>query len=415
VLFASPQGATIAGWDAAEAITGDGHDLAFVRREAERAHRETVEIRHPDLPDAARRPVPWIGGHSFVPGPRTDPVWAGFPDQCFLTPRWTHRAVDGGATLALLLGPGEVVADATRVVAEYTSLVTGAGSRQRTVASPDHAVLPSGSEDRRRWLDGTRVALDAITCGDLSKVVLARHLDIALEGANTIDVVEALEDLGRRFPTCTRFLLSRAGADFFGATPETLVERRGGEVRADAMAGSCPRGDEATLRASVKDAREHALVVREIVARLRPYCDPLDVPPAATIRHLANVAHLWTPIRGQLARPAHVLELVAALHPTPAVAGTPTDAAIALLGRAEPTTRGWFAAPFGWFDAMGDGHFVVALRSCIRHARGVRLYAGAGIVRGSDPEREFDETVLKMRAVLDTLHAITDKPAERMG
>jgi menaquinone-specific isochorismate synthase len=273
----------------------------------------------------------------------------------------------------------------------------------------------SGPDDRPGWLAGTRAALDAIERGELRKVVLARHVDLALERAEAIDVAGVIEELARRFPTCTRFLLSYTGTDFFGATPETLVERRGSQVRAEAMAGSCRRGDEASLETSTKDAREHALVVEEIVARLRPLCDRLAPLPAPTIRRFANVAHLWTPLHGTLAGPAHVLELVAALHPTPAVAGTPTDAAVALLGLTEPVTRGWFAAPFGWFDATGDGHFVVALRSCIRHAGGLRLYAGAGIVRGSDPEREFDETVLKMRAVLDTLHGIPEEPANRVG
>lgn len=413
VLFGSADRATIVGWDVAAAITREDHDLDAVRHEAERILRNTTLTAHPDLPEETPGRVPWVGGHSFTAGPRHDPAWTAFPPVCFVVPRWTYRAADGMATLALALGP-EDHADVPELIEEYTSLATGASPIvPRPPSRPP--VLGLGAEERDRWIDGVRAALRAIERGELSKVVLARHLDLTLAHGDGIEAARALEDLTRRFPTCTRFLLSRDGADFFGATPETLIERAGHHVRAEAMAGSCRPGEEAALAKSPKDVREHALVVEDILARLRPFCAALEASPVPAVRRFANIAHLWTPVRGRLERSAHVLDLVGSLHPTPAVAGTPRDAAVALLERTEAADRGWFAGPFGWFDATGDGHFVVALRSCLRHADGVRLYAGAGIVRGSDPAWEFDETVLKMRAVLDTLYAITDEPADRVG
>ena len=170
-------------------------------------------------------------------------------------------------------------------------------------------------------------------------------------------------------------------------------------IRADSAA------DARALLASTKDQGEHAFVVRQVVESLAPLCAKLDHPAEPEIRGLRNVLHLRTAIAGTLSAPHHVLDLAARLHPTPAVGGTPTDAALAWIAAHETDPRGWYAGPVGWFDAAGDGKLAVALRSGILEGTRAHLYAGAGIVRDSDPDAEYAETRLKLAAVLSALEA----------
>jgi isochorismate synthase len=197
-----------------------------------------------------------------------------------------------------------------------------------------------------------------------------------------------------------------------GASPELLVERRGRAVRSTPLAGSAPRAGDPradrenarALRASAKDREEHAIVVEAIAATLGPLCEELAWDREPVLLETANVWHLATRFDGLLRDPVpSVVDLVAALHPTPAVGGSPTDRARSLIQELEPFDRGGYAGPVGWMDAGGDGEWAIALR-CARLEDGrATLYAGAGIVAASDPASEVDETARKFRAFLDSL------------
>ena len=257
-----------------------------------------------------------------------------------------------------------------------------------------------------RWLAEIERIRAAIATGDLRKVVAARARVVEL--ARAIDVAAVVTELGRRQPACTRFAIARGGAAFVGASPERLIRRRGRAIDSEALAGSCARGGDdaaaaAGLLASAKDRAEHAWVVRAIEAALAPRCRALTVPAEPVVRTLRQILHLHTPIVGELDRDRHVLELVAALHPTPAVGGTPTVDAVAWIAAHEPTARGWYAAPVGWFDGAGDGEFAVAIRSGLLAGATATLSAGAGIVAASDPAAELAETELKLRALSGAL------------
>ncbi|HWN66974.1 MAG TPA: isochorismate synthase, partial [Haliangium sp.] len=254
----------------------------------------------------------------------------------------------------------------------------------------------------------------AIAAGRCEKIVAARCSEVRLAHAMEPDTV--LARLGRRHPDCYRFGYRADDAWFVGATPERLVTRTGDRVRTQALAGSiavparegrATSEDEQTaaaaLLASGKDRGEQALVVQAIQRVIGPLCTELHVPDQPEIRVLRHVLHLETPIAGVLRQPTHVLALVAALHPTPAVGGVPTDVALRWIAAREPQPRGWYAAPVGWFDRHGDGEFAVAIRSGLLAGTRAYLYAGAGIVLDSDPEAEFEETRLKQRTVLDAL------------
>ena len=194
-----------------------------------------------------------------------------------------------------------------------------------------------------------------------------------------------------------------AGSTFLGATPERLVAITDGRVQTTALAGTAPRGDREALQSSLKDAEEHALVVDAIAAALEPFVVEVEKPDEPRVQVLTDVLHLETPIAGTLARPAHLLEVAAALHPTPAVGGVPQEAAIAHILAHEPP-RGWYAAPFGTFDRHGEGELVVAIRSGVLRGDRAWAWAGGGIVRDSDPEAEYQETLNKAAGWLAALN-----------
>ena len=222
------------------------------------------------------------------------------------------------------------------------------------------------------------------------------------EGGNETDILRRLHAL---YPSCMIFAVD----GFVGASPELLVSRRGRDVHSHPLAGTVqrsgnPEADDALTNAmltSAKQRQEHSLVVDEVVAALRPCCDELVVPDAPSIVALRNVSHLGTPLTGRLTDPPPTsLDLVARLHPTPAVAGSPTAAAVDYLGRVEGFDRGRYAGPVGWMDARGDGEWAVGIRSAEIRASTARLFAGVGVVADSDPEAELVETQLKLQALL---------------
>nr|WP_246324124.1 isochorismate synthase [Petropleomorpha daqingensis] len=264
-----------------------------------------------------------------------------------------------------------------------------------------------GELDPVRWCAAVAAAVERITAGDLAKVVLARDLIVAAD--EPLDPRRLLRRLADRFPDCWTFAVD----GLLGATPELLLRRTGRELSARVLAGTAPRGagaeDErlaAALLGSAKDRAEHALAVDSLVGALAPYCSSLSAPEEPELLTLANVRHLATDVTGTQRRTgprsrAGLLELIGAVHPTAAVGGTPTAAAVALIGELEGMDRGRYAGPVGWVDARGDGEFGLALR-CAEISPAdpctARLFAGCGIVAGSDPAAELAETQVKFAA-----------------
>jgi len=265
------------------------------------------------------------------------------------------------------------------------------------------------------YAEAVERATKRIARGELRKVVLARSMLVDAE--RELDVKQLLWRLRAVDPDCYAFATpvassSAGGATLVGASPELLIRRRGREVEATPLAGSAqrfgdPSRDGAAAKAlfrSDKDREEHAVVVEDVARVLATFCDELDHPREPELLGTANVWHLATPFRGQLHDPStSVLDIVAALHPTAAVAGMPRDLASELLAELEPIDRGAYAGPVGWVDANGDGEFAIALRCAEITGKTARLFAGAGIVADSVPEAEVDETERKFRALLDAL------------
>ncbi len=299
---------------------------------------------------------------------------------------------------------------------------TGAADPADVLATAPAAAPPplgrlryaDGALDPASWCATVATAVARIDAGELAKVVLARDLLVTADAP--LDARALLARLAARFPDCWTFAVD----GLLGATPELLLRRTGRELSSRVLAGTAPRGagadDErlaADLLASAKDRAEHALAVESLVRALGPYCTTLTAPEEPELLTLANVRHLATDVTGLLRRTgargrAGLLELVGAVHPTAAVCGTPTGAAAALIGELEGMDRGRYAGPVGWIDARGDGEFGLALRCAElsdRDPASARLFAGCGIVAGSDPAAELAETQAKFAAVQAALES----------
>jgi isochorismate synthase len=336
------------------------------------------------------------------------PFDGGVPARLWV-PRQTLRTTAAGA-LRRHLVPGGAHGDP----AEGTPPPVPARARRDAAAGGPLAGRLAARAEPETALYAAAVAeaVARIRQGELRKVVLARTLRLELPAE--VDAARVLRRLRARDPRCHTFAVRDAeGRLLVGATPETMLRRRGRTVVCGPMAGSAPRcadpvEDRAAARrllASAKDQREHRLVVEAVTETLAPFCERLEVDPQPGLTATASVWHLVTRVRGRLVDGApSALGLAAALHPTPAVCGTPTSAALDAIHELEPVARGLYSGLVGWVDASGDGEWVVALRCATLSGRQARLYAGAGIVEGSVPAAEVGETEAKFGALLTALH-----------
>lgn len=278
-------------------------------------------------------------------------------------------------------------------------------------AAPVNLTFASGALTGAEWESVVWEAVFHLNAGELDKVVLAR--DLIATADEPIDVRWPLRRLSADYEMCWTFHVD----GMFGATPELLVRREKGLVTSRVLAGTIRRtGDDehdltlaATLARSSKDLEEHEYAVRSVADALAPYCSSMNVPEAPFVLHLPNVMHLATDVAGVAGTGgATVLELAAALHPSAAVGGTPTKLAVEMIAEIEGMDRGRYAGPVGWMNAHGDGEFGIALRSAEldrTDGRTVRLFAGCGIVAGSDPEAELAEAQAKFIPVRGALAA----------
>jgi menaquinone-specific isochorismate synthase len=276
---------------------------------------------------------------------------------------------------------------------------------QRPLVAPGHIRWHDGSLSAPEWEQAVAAAVRRITDGDLRKVVLARDLYASADGP--IDARVLLCRLAARYPGCFTF----ACAGLVGATPELLIRRNGRKVSALVLAGTMPRGataaEDAELAAallgSAKDNEEHGYAVVSLRDAIAPLCQALRITPRPELIRFANVQHLGTWVHGTLAADHSALALAAALHPTAAVGGTPTDAAVELIRELENMDRERYAGPVGWVDADGNGEWGIALRCAQLAGNRARLFAGCGIVAGSDPAAELAEAQVKFRPMQTAL------------
>lgn len=282
-------------------------------------------------------------------------------------------------------------------------------NRPRTVAQGINNVtwLP-GSRPISEWQSAVDIAVARINSGELDKVVLAR--DIVAQLDQSLHIGSLLTRLNESFPECWTFCVD----GLVGATPELLIRRDGEHVTSRVLAGTMRRSRDtdrdgqlaAELLDSDKDQEEHVYAVESVAAALATHCTDLNVPDRPFILRLANVQHLATDVTGELVDAAPALALAASLHPTAAVCGTPTERATQVIKELEGMDRGRYSAPVGWLAANGDGEFGIALRCALVETvdrKTLRLFAGCGIVAGSNGESEVAESQAKFAAMKSAL------------
>lgn len=357
--------------------------------------------------------VRFYGGFSFREDHRARDDWEAFPAALFHLPAVEFDGQGEGAARLRVRVPVGDDGDGALVRAEaiLDALVVRMAAPDADAAIPVARVPATRAEgEREPWLEAVGEALAAIRGGRFSKAVLARILDVEL--ASTIPAAEILMALWNQHHRAHAFLFEpRPGRILLGAAPEVLVTLRDGGIEATAVAGSAPRGgtpeeDRALasgLLASRKDRAEHRAVVEAMVGHLEEMAREVEAEEGPHILTLARIQHLETEVSARPVDGLTALKLVERLHPTPAVCGVPRERALSFLSEAEPFHRGWYAGPVGWFDTDGEGHFVPALRTAVADGRRWRLFAGAGIVDGSEPAAEWEETGMKFQPILRAL------------
>ena len=261
-------------------------------------------------------------------------------------------------------------------------------------------------DELKSWLKSSTEAIDVLSIGKLEKLVVSRTHKFTIK--HILNYVELLQKLSLRFPDCYLFYLMQGDSHFFGSSPELFLKIFGNLAEVESVAGSAPRGErfesdeilEQFLQSSKKNHKEHAYVTEFISATLKKYSDKVIIKEEKSVKKLDNIQHLATKISAELKSDVQFLKIIEALFPTPAVCGLPKDEAMSIIRTLETHDRGLYSGLIGWMDFEGNCELAVAIRSTLVKNNKVTAYAGAGLVKDSNPEEEFIETKLKLDPIL---------------
>jgi salicylate biosynthesis isochorismate synthase/menaquinone-specific isochorismate synthase len=363
-----------------------------------------------------------VGGFAFAPDGGAAPHWDGFPAASLTVPE--VALIRSGATAEDPRGGGEArrvrmtLAACAAADDVPEQLLAGLQRRLGELCERELPLLDPDPTGRfqlasamppEHYEQAVARATQMIRAGELEKIVLAREVQVHAPAAYDPGAVFGV--LRAEFPSCFVFCVGRGEATLIAASPELLVRREGHRVSTLALAGSTRRSADPAVDDHLGEQllrddsyrEEHAIVARRIARTLRPHAVWVTAAPEPRLVRIANIQHLATPIRAQLAQPLDALELAGLMHPTPAVGGEPLGVAAPLIPALEGLDRGWYSGPVGWTDAAGDGELCVALRCALLRGSLARCYAGNGIVAGSEPARELAETEVKLAALLPLL------------
>jgi salicylate biosynthesis isochorismate synthase/menaquinone-specific isochorismate synthase len=404
------RGFALAGLGVAHEATSRGEArFADVAAEALAIGHEAILDQPSGLP-AGAGPV-WLGGFAFDPEGGASSTWSSLPPGSLVLPEVSVCRAGERCFLSVnaMVGPGD---DAELKAAELGGRLAGFREEAPLPLLDPHPTTPSRIRSvlpPAEFEAAVEAATARIEAGGMSKVVLAR--EVVLSAAAAHDPAALFGAMREQFPSCFCFCCGTPEAAFIGASPELLLRRSGAGVSTVALAGSTRRSSDPAvddhlgeqLLRSDKNRREQRIVAERIVRALRPHSVWVEAGAEPEIIKVANIQHLATPVLAQLAESHSAVELAGMLHPTPAVGGEPWPAASTAIAELEAMDRGWYAAPVGWMDATEDGEFCVALRSAVLRDREAHLFAGVGVVAGSEPAAELAETEVKLEALLPLL------------
>lgn len=351
-----------------------------------------------------------LGGFAFAASGARSPAWAGFAPASLVVPEMAIVRGGGRAriTLTAIASPDDLP---EQLLARLEGRLAELRSGSLPLLDPDPVTrcVVSSAMPPEHYEAAVSRAKELIDAGRIQKIVLAREVQV--HSGEDHDPAAVFDVLREAFANCFVLCVGRGDATLIGASPELLVRREGQRLSTLALAGSSRRSADPAVDAhlgeqllrSASYGEEHAIVVRRIERTLQPHAVWVAAAKEPQVAQIANIQHLATPIRAQLAAPMDAIELASLLHPTPAIGGEPSAPALELIPALEGLDRGWYSGPVGWTDATGDGEFCVALRCALLRGRVAHCYAGNGIVRDSDPAAELAETEVKLSALLPLL------------
>jgi menaquinone-specific isochorismate synthase len=389
--------------------TGDGKEGRF--RSAERQSSElrkelSTFYNSPGL-DTVKIPL-LVGSFSFF-NELEEPLWEDFGPADWYVPEF------------ILYSSGTQCIGSYQVVVKPESDVTDLLERFRRYTSPNLSSIPekpgkittklagTAVVDREKWKKKVADAVNTIRQGIFDKVVLSRV--VATDGVEIGQIIPAVLGRSQTAVNSYTFILKSKGSYFFGLSPEKLASFKEGNVYCHAVAGSIRRGDTEDedrllgeqLLSSTKNISEHEYVKNHIRHVLEQYCSGLDYDNLPILKKLSYIQHIYTGFRGVVSEPAAMFRIIEGLHPTPAVGGYPVQPALEFINRNEGYDRGLYTGFLGWYDGYGDADFCVALRSALLKDKTMYAFAGGGIVLDSDPDEEFEETEIKLKAIKSLL------------
>jgi menaquinone-specific isochorismate synthase len=394
-------------------------ELGSPRLMGGRARRSLLGLGSLSAADASKVMV--IGGWGFPPshGQGESRIWRDFPQSRWVIPALTLTSSGRETHLALVL-PVSPSSESAPLRAHYRTLVKELELRAAGASNGSDETLPAlkrarSVPSRRRWVSLAQEAIDSISRGGLKKVVLARA--VALTFGGKVPASAVVRRLIALNPDSTVFAIKRRDSVFLGATPESLLSAKRDEVEVDCLAASSPRtADKVTdellgarLLKDPKSNREHQFVVQAAVSALSPISSRVELPGAPVLKKLTTIQHLYTPVKATLLEGEDVWAAAMALWPNPAIGGEPKEKAVNWIRRFEKMNRGWYSGVVGLLNARQDrGHFVVGIRSGVINGRHAVIYAGAGLVAGSEPREELEETSWKLRTMSSALGVDAD-------
>ena len=361
-------------------------------------------------------PLPFSGPHFFCSFAFFDENVATnsyFPPGTVFLPKWQITRLKDSCTIvanAIINKDINVKSITEKIWQSFDKIDSQKYPKITTSSNSSISLKQIPVKDSVQFKTSVKSALKLIESQYFSKIVLSQTINVISQ--TPFSLIDSLNNLRLTYPGCYVFSTSNGkGQNFIGASPERLISIDNNQLVTDALAGSAPRGktevEDANLGKgllnSEKDLREHQVVIDFIVDRLSKLGINPDFSPVPRLLQLSNIQHLWTPIRARIPRDIHLLKILAQLHPTPAVAGVPRDIALEQSRGCESCDRSLYAAPLGWIDRTGNGEFAVGIRSALIDGDRAILYAGAGIVAGSEPEKELAEIQLKLQALLNAL------------
>ncbi len=358
-------------------------------------------------PNSSAGPIV-LGGFPFDQANEKDPsLWKGFEGSQFRLPRFmlTKDKEKYYFTINVFVEPNSNTSQLEQQLQiESQQLLNG-----KEMITYTNAIHLQHEVDPEQWKDLVQKVTNDISEGKVDKIVLARELQIELK--DNCDLTEVLRNLLIMQPNSYVFAWEKNNACFIGATPERLVQVNKKQLFSTCLAGTAPRGKDKkdddvigqALLQDEKNQKEHQFVVDMIRGAVTSCARKVHIPDKPILYPLKNLQHLYTPVQAELKRGHTILDVVAKLHPTPALSGYPSETSLSFIREFETLERGWYGAPIGWMDDQFNGEFAVAIRSALVRENKVSLFAGCGVVEDSDPEQEYKETSIKFTPMLQAL------------